>query len=1011
MTSDSVPLPAPSSSASGERPYWAEGVLGVLLCVLAFLLASTPARNSDLWLHLASGRALVQGQAPFGSDPFSSTTQGVYWVNATWLSDVGFYGLQRLGGGKALVVAKALLVTLIAALLVCFHLRGSSKTLLFFVGGAALTAAAPWLPLQPALLSLLGVVLTLYLLERPRLVEEPAAARARRQRWLLPPMFALWANLDGWFVLGPLLVGLYAVGEAVRVGRTSRPDSDRLWSEFRTLALLALAGGAACLCIPYHYRIFAWPIALGFSPAERAWRHDPLGRDLVVFAFGKRFRDSPIFTSPAAWTYYLLLAGGAISFLLSARTLRIGRLLAWLILAGLSVYQARLIPFFALSGAALLVLNVQEWRRTRPLSEAPRRWSLAAPKLGILAGLALVVLAWPGWLQPAPYRPRGWTMEPDESMVRLAHQLRLWHEQGRLPADRFALTFSPEAANYLTWFCPAEKGFVDSRWPLFAGVMDDYLAMRRCLVRKDADAERELTPLLDAHHLDRIVLYDPDRDRTDQAYRHLFLAANEWELLAIEGGAALFGRRAGTIPSADVFDYRRAAYRPTVEQRAPTPRPPQPSRWFDAFLPRGDDRSADRDEAALHLLSFDLQTETLAVQWVATQAAGLLGSGFLPEPATAATTLLMRLDWTLPPSPPEPLLLAVRAARRALAVHPDDAQAYLLLGEAYLRLARHTSEAQWQSRLPYFAVLRQVQLLTALEQAVSFRPDLDKAHALLAQLYYETEQWDRALDHLRARLRIADRAVKRGLPDPRSAAERRAALRADVSKMEELVEQAQKVYRANVADKADPSRVFDRAEAAVRYRLTRQALEMLLASYPAIFGKPGVEKQLDLMLKAGRAYELREWLNSEHEAQLGFSLYHWVQAQTAAACGDYADADAELEKGSEPLRGLPFLPKSIVPIRSVMAFTIAGAILEKRFREEALKPLEELADRLRQEADRRVMRGLLALECGDVEAARGHFRAALATWGNAEAAANGGGLDFPARSIAQQMLRQTSPRP
>src|SRR5437588_522509 len=115
-----VPLPAPPGVGDGPDPARGPGALdllpAVLVAALAFLLASTPARNSDLWLHLAAGRALVRGQAPLGTDPFASTTTGAAWVNHAWLSDVALYGLYERGGSRALVVAKALLVALLAGL-------------------------------------------------------------------------------------------------------------------------------------------------------------------------------------------------------------------------------------------------------------------------------------------------------------------------------------------------------------------------------------------------------------------------------------------------------------------------------------------------------------------------------------------------------------------------------------------------------------------------------------------------------------------------------------------------------------------------------------------------------------------------------------------------------------------------------------------------------------------------------------------------------------------------------
>jgi tetratricopeptide (TPR) repeat protein len=706
-----------------------------------------------------------------------------------------------------------------------------------------------------------------------------------------------------------------------------------------------------------------------------------------------------------------------------------------LALAALSIYQARTIPFFAVVAAPFLALNVQEWSRRRPFSETLQRLRFAADWVGVLVGMILLVLAWPGWLQTAPYQPRGWSVEPDGSLVRLAEQLKRYHAESRFRPDRFALTFSPEVAHYLAWFCPEEKGFLDSRWPLFDRVAEDYVVMRHCLLGEGVSVSGALATLIEAHHIDRILLHDTDWERTARAYRHLFLSP-EWELLAVEGGATLFARHNGSAPSPEAFDSRRAAYHPAPDQLAPpSPRPPRPPRWFDAFRRRLDNRSADREQAAMYLLTFDLQAEKqstrLVRQWLLAHATGLIGCGWATEPAGTASSLAVRLELTplLPSSPvaeqfaasyltmhgsgpAEPLLLAVRAARRALAVNPDDAGALLLLGEAYFRLARQTRELNWVTTLPDLGPLRQTQMLTALEQAALLRPDLEKAHDLLAQLYWEEGQLDRCLDHLRARLRIAEKSAREAEPI--------AALRAYVEKLEQLVNQSEKTYQANLPGRTDPSKVLDRARLAAGWGLSRKALQMLLESYPAIFGKAGVEYQLDLMLQAGQGYEVRDWLEPKHESQIDFATFHWVKARAAASCGDYAEAEAELDRGSEPLRRIGLSSTLLVPIRSAVALHVARAVLTRpsiaegaagraaalssQFR--TLDPLLGPAELLRREADRRVLRGLLALESGAVETARQHFRAALDVWGGETATETGAGLDFPARPLAQQMIRR-----
>jgi tetratricopeptide (TPR) repeat protein len=366
--------------------------------------------------------------------------------------------------------------------------------------------------------------------------------------------------------------------------------------------------------------------------------------------------------------------------------------------------------------------------------------------------------------------------------------------------------------------------------------------------------------------------------------------------------------------------------------------------------------------------------------------------------------------------PAELLLLAVRAARRALAVRPEDGGPWLLLGKAYLRLARQTREQGWPAALPFFGALRRAQAFTALETAVLLRPDLDEAHALLAQLHHEAGELDRALHHLRARLRISQQQARKRVL---GAAKLQAELDHDVTTMERLVREKRQIYEGNIVDSTDPSKVADRAKLAVRYGLPGEALEMLLASHPAIFGKTGTQLQLDLMIQAGRAFEVRAWLEPEHEAVLGFSHFHWLRAQAAAACGDYAAADEELDRISEVVRSVRVSPTELVPVRTSVALRAASAVLTRPapkagppglasavfLQFQALRPLGGPIDLLRQEADLLTLRGLLALEAGAVEDARRHLRDAVRVWGNAQQAAGGSGVDFAARPLAEEALR------
>src|SRR6516162_2844463 len=69
------------------------GWTGLLfVAVFAFLLASFPARNSDLWTHLVAGRQLAEKLPALGS-LFSQLAAG--GVAPGWLYDLGVYALYQ----------------------------------------------------------------------------------------------------------------------------------------------------------------------------------------------------------------------------------------------------------------------------------------------------------------------------------------------------------------------------------------------------------------------------------------------------------------------------------------------------------------------------------------------------------------------------------------------------------------------------------------------------------------------------------------------------------------------------------------------------------------------------------------------------------------------------------------------------------------------------------------------------------------------------------------------------
>jgi tetratricopeptide (TPR) repeat protein len=349
------------------------------------------------------------------------------------------------------------------------------------------------------------------------------------------------------------------------------------------------------------------------------------------------------------------------------------------------------------------------------------------------------------------------------------------------------------------------------------------------------------------------------------------------------------------------------------------------------------------------------------------------------------------------------LYAAVRAARRAIADNPTDAAAYLVLGKAYRRLLDLTPERRWADRMPQLLRVRQVQTSAALNRAVALNPRLAEAHLELGLLYQHPALGclDLAATHLRKYLELTPpRPGNRGN-------DARAAVEAGLERLAAEVDRQTREF----ARESERVSVSDRAALANRRRLGGTALDLLVKSDVAAFGVPGTELELDLLLRTGRPREVLDWLTNEVRASIGDFSYHLLRGQAFAALGDYAAADAELAEVAVPGGGLP----DPGPVAEAVAGLVGKVLLDDKpgqtdlsavawrvlSRADFQNQLIDLTGLLSRQGDAMVVRGLVALEAGAIDAARTAFRAALTF---APHRLGGERLDFNGRPIAWDAL-------
>jgi len=353
-----------------------------VLCLVFWLTSVHRLHPTDLWGHLNFGRWIVEhGRLP-DADPFRPDLPSERFEPTWWLSQVIGYGWYRLFGLEGLAAGHAVLVTLTVGLLI-----GATAARGISVGWATAAGITGWILASP----ILGVI-------RPQLFGMAAFAAvlwaiARLpERWMpvvwLVPLFALWANLHGSFLVGLVVLGCHLVGtgwdrfwsigescgSASAGGRWVRLIRDK--AVWRAGVALAVAAVASCLN-PEGPRLFVTVAAFSSHEPLRTiseWRPMTV-RSLSgllmlcsVLASGVLLRWSP----RRLWASEVLLG---VVFGIGALTAI--RMLAW---------WAIVWPWLAVPHAVAVALLYGKTRppKVEPSGEASaRRWAAALAVIGM----------------------------------------------------------------------------------------------------------------------------------------------------------------------------------------------------------------------------------------------------------------------------------------------------------------------------------------------------------------------------------------------------------------------------------------------------------------------------------------------------------------------------------------------------------------------------------------------------------------------------------------------------
>src|SRR5262245_31840446 len=179
---------APASTASRT-------LVGLCFIAMATVACLMPVHN-DTWWHLRSGEEMIRTHRLLFVDHFSSTANGAFFWNHSWLSQVVFY-LIFSTAGLAGVTALCAALVIGAWVLVWRLMRGDTAIRLALLAVAVSSATTIW-SVRPQAFSIFLLALTVWLLSA--------------DRWpVMPVAMALWAKLHAGFAIGIVVLAGWVV--------------------------------------------------------------------------------------------------------------------------------------------------------------------------------------------------------------------------------------------------------------------------------------------------------------------------------------------------------------------------------------------------------------------------------------------------------------------------------------------------------------------------------------------------------------------------------------------------------------------------------------------------------------------------------------------------------------------------------------------------------------------------------------------------------------------------------
>ena len=493
---DPIPLTLPVPAAPARLALWKRicsfpVVLALSLAASIFVFDSGSIADPDIWWHLRNAEVFVQTHSVVHRDLYSFTATGARWINEAWLGELPYYFAWHWFGIRGIYLVMLSEVELILlGVFALAYLESRNVKAAFCASWLAVWLATVSFGPRTLLAGWMCLVAELYILAQFK--------RGKDWSWLLPPLFALWSNLHGSWLIGMVLLGIFCVSGLVQ-GAWGRLEATR-WApaQMRKLAWVGSLSAAALFLNPYTYHLVFYPFNFAFQQKLNVNHVDEW---MSLDFHGVRGK-----------ILFGMLAGTVVLALVRKRRWSLHELAFALLGFYAAVTYSRFLFLAAIMVTPMLA---------RELNFIPP-YRREIDKIGLNAVLIAAIVLGCAWRFPTPQyllrdTVRGYP-------VKALSYLQQLHPQGRVFNDCLW-------GGYLIWNVRDIPVFIDSRIDIFEynGVFADYL---------DAMGGKNTLEVLDKYNI-RYVLY-----KEDSPVSYLLMHNSGWKV-DYEDGTTVMLERAG----------------------------------------------------------------------------------------------------------------------------------------------------------------------------------------------------------------------------------------------------------------------------------------------------------------------------------------------------------------------------------------------------------------------------------------------------------------------------------